>query len=383
MVTGFASEARSVRASQPSGSGEQRQMGEAVIIGPFRNRFIRCCLILVVAACDSPEPPPIPEDEPPSYGLIEPEPLLTIEGAPAPGDQRHLRIVGTYRLDDGTTVVANERQLVWYHISENVIPTPARDQASGYRAITWMRGFNGDSLIAYDAVSSKLIVFDALGAVAREFAFETGSPPGMVLPHSILPDGSLLAVAGPSYVQKWRDRWWAVLRLVRVSPEGAEMESLGTALRHPCGPAVGRCAAEFKPYTGTWMAGRRGVYLARPDRAEIRWTNSDSVVDLKGPAGWARTQEGDIPTYSGLLMDPAENLWAQSGDLSRAVVFDSEGRLAGTVEVPSNLQIQQVGLDFVLGIVAAEGTERVQVHQLRRKADLQTEMNGGDYTSHN
>jgi hypothetical protein len=329
---------------------------------------MRCSLVLLIGACESPETVPVAEAELPSYGLIEHESLLTIDGARATAGDRSARVVGAYRLQNGNTVVANERELVWYDTTGTIVYDAPRATASGDRDLTWMMGFNGDSLMAYDAASSVVIVVDGRGALVREFEFRTGTLPGMTLPHSILSDGSLLAVAGPSHVQQWRDGWWAVLGLVSVSPSGTKIGSLGTALRHPCGSAVERCAAEFKPYTGSWAAGQRGVYLARPDRAEIRRTNNDSVVVMKGPGGWARAPEGGVPTYSRLLLDPSENLWAQSGDLSRAAVFTPEGELAGIVEVPSNLQLYQVGGDHVVGVVADEGTERVQVHRLRRTA---------------
>jgi hypothetical protein len=328
--------------------------------------LMRSSLVLLIGACGSPEASTVAEAELPSYDLIEHEPLLTIESTPATADERSARVVGAYRLQNGNTVVASERELVWYDTTGTIVHDATRVTASGDRDITWMMGFNGDSLMAYDAASSSVIVLNARGTLVREFEFGTGTLPGMTLPHSILSDGSLLAVAGPSHVQQWHDGWWAVLGLLSVSPSGAMIRSLGTALRHPCGSAVERCAAEFTPYTGSWAAGQRGVYLARPDRADIRRTSNDSVVVLNGPAGWARAPQDSVPTYSILLLDPSENLWAQSGDLARVALFTPEGDLAGIVEVPSSLQLYQVGDDHVVGVVADEGTERVQVHRLRR-----------------
>lgn len=332
------------------------------------SRFMRCSLLLLIAACKPPEPVPPAEAELPTYAIVEREPLVTIDAAASTVDGQSARVVGAYRLRNGYTVVANADRLAWYDTVGRIVRNAPRQAASGYRDFTWMRGFNGDSLMAYDAASSKLIVFDARGTLVREFEFTTGTLPGMTLPHSILPDGSILAVAGPSRVQQWPDGWWAVLDLVNVSSSGTKIGSFGTALRHPCGSAVERCAAELRPYTGSWVAGQRGVYVARPDRAEIRRTSNDSVVILQGPAGWTRASQDDVPTYSRLLLDASEDLWAQSGDLSRVIVFTPDGELAGKVEMPSNLQLHQVGADYVVGIVTDQGNERVQVHQLRRTA---------------
>jgi hypothetical protein len=172
-------------------------------------------------------------------------------------------------------------------------------------------------------------------------------------------------MAGPSHVQQRRDGWWAVLGLITFTAEGSAGVDLGTALRHPCGRAVERCAAEFKQYQGTWTAGQRGVYIARPDRAEIRMVADDSVAILNGPESWTATPEGGLPTYSRLLLDSEGDLWAQSGHLSHAVVFDQQGQLEGVIEVPPGIQIHQVGPDYVVGVVADEaGNERVQIHRL-------------------
>jgi hypothetical protein len=238
--------------------------------------------------------------------------------------------------------------------------------AEGDRALMWMRGYRGDSLIAYDAASGQLSVFDAEGVLARRFRFATDALPGFTLPDSPFPDGSILAMAGPSHVQQRRDGWWAVLQLVTFTPEGHPAARLGTALRHPCGYAVEHCAAELTPYSGTWTAGLTGAYTARPDVTDLRLVSSDSALVLKGPVGWERPAEEPLPTYSRLLLDSEGDLWAQSGDLSRAAVFDRHGEFTGMVRVPADLQIHQVGLDFVLGVVEDPAGERVQVHRLDR-----------------
>jgi hypothetical protein len=275
-----------------------------------------------------------------------------------------------YRLPDGNTVIGDaSQQLRWFDSAGRLVRRAGGDGQSGneHEALMWMRGYRRDSLIAYEAAAGQLRVLDAEGVRARSFHFATDRPLGYALPDSPFPDGFLLVVAGPSHVQEREDGWWAVLRLVTFTAEGGPGEDLGTALRHPCGRAVERCAAEFKPYHGTWTAGQSGVYIARPDRTEIRMVTRNSVEILKGPEGWRRTPEGGLPTYSRLLLDSEGHLWAQSGHHSRAAVFDQQGQLKGTIEVPSELQIHQVGLDFVAGVIEDEnGIERVQLHKLHR-----------------
>jgi hypothetical protein len=326
-------------------------------------------LVLVAAACGN-RAPAEAGGEQPSFGTIEPEPFVRLPASVDQEDQQFYQITGVYRLPDGNMVIADaSQQLRWFDTAGRLRRSVdvQTGRAQGDRALMWMRGYRGDSLIAYDAASGQLSVFDAQGMLARRFRFATDAPPGLTLPDSPFSDGSLLAVAGPSHVQEWSDGWWAVLQLVIYSPEGDPVERLGTALRHPCENAVEHCAAELSPYSGTWTAGLTGAYMARPDRTEIGLVTGDSVKVLRGPEGWERRAEHGLPTYSRLLLDSEGDLWAQSGDLSRAAVFDRHGELNGTIQVPTELQIYQVGPDFVSGVIEDTGSvERVQVHRLYR-----------------
>jgi hypothetical protein len=326
-------------------------------------------LTLATSACDTNQPT-ISPNEPPSFGTIDPTPFATLGAATSPTDEQFFQIAGVYRLPDGNTVVADaSQQLRWFdpagHLDRRV---GGRGRgANEYEALMWMRGYRGDSLITYDAASGQLRVLDANGSLARSFQFDTERPLELALPHSIFADGSLLVMGGPSHVQQHSDGWWAVLGLSTFTSDGGPGEDLGTALRHPCGRSVERCAAEFAQYRGTWTAGHRGVYVARPDRADIQVLADDSVAILNGPESWRATLEGGLPTYSRLLLDSEGHLWAQRGDHSRAAVFDQQGQLAGIIDVPPELQIHQVGPDYIVGVVADQvGNERVHLHRLRR-----------------
>jgi hypothetical protein len=324
-------------------------------------------LVLLASACDGGQSATA-RDELPSFGTIEPEPFVTLGAATTYDDEQFFQITGVYRLTDGNTVVADaSQQLRWFDAAGRLVRRVGGEGrgVNEYQALMWMRGYRGDSLITYDAARGQLRVLDANGVLARTFHFDTDRPPELALPDSPFPDGSLLVMAGPSHVQQHRDGWWAVLGLGTFTSEGGPGQDLGTALRHPCGRAVERCAAEFKPYQGTWTAGQRGVYIARPDRAEIRLVADDSVAILKGPESWTATSESGLPTYSRLLIDAEGHLWAQSGRHSRAAVFDQQGQLEGVIEVPPGLQVHQVGPDYVVGVVEdGAGNERVQLHRL-------------------
>jgi hypothetical protein len=327
---------------------------------------VAAALVFVAPACNSRDSTET-EAGPPSFGVAGPEPFVTLSGA---GDQPFRRIVGVARLPDDHTVVAEVgRQLRWF--DDDGVPVhptgPGAHVVHEGEGLLWLRAYRRDSLIAYNAATGLLHVMDASGLVARSFYLDTDRLTEYTQPASAFPDGSVLVAAGPSHLQLRGNDWWAVLRLLTFTAEGQRREDLGSALRHPCEPPVERCAAEFTSYQGTWTAGLRGVYVARPDRTEIRMVDGDSVEILNGPADWQRTGQDGVPTYSRLILDSEGRLWAQSGDHSHAAVFDQQGRFKGVVKLPPGFRVHQVGPDYVAGVVEADGgTERVQLHRWHR-----------------
>ena len=85
-----------------------------------------------------------------------------------------------------------------------------------------------------------------------------------------------------------------------------------------------------------------------------------------------------LPTFSQLIVDPEGNIWArqvelgtgdegQVTDLSDFFVFGAGGRYFGVVELPPNLQVLQVGLDFVLAKVTDDlGVEYVHLYGIEK-----------------
>ncbi len=80
-----------------------------------------------------------------------------------------------------------------------------------------------------------------------------------------------------------------------------------------------------------------------------------------------------LPTFYKLLVDPEGNLWAVqrnygvrddggAPDMFEYFVFGPDGRHLGVVEVPANLQVFQIGTDFILGRV----TDELDVHYVHR-----------------
>lgn len=79
------------------------------------------------------------------------------------------------------------------------------------------------------------------------------------------------------------------------------------------------------------------------------------------------------PFFTDLRMDPAGNAWVRRPADPDAEtpwdVFDTEGRLLGTVAMPAGLRVTQIGADFVVGTWKDEmDVPHVRVHSLEKPA---------------
>jgi hypothetical protein len=99
-----------------------------------------------------------------------------------------------------------------------------------------------------------------------------------------------------------------------------------------------------RPVTASDVAGYREREIARySDRAWIE----QLVGIMEYPA--------QMPVYDALRTDAEGNLWVRayepdSAHPSRWWVFSGEGRLLGTVTTPSQLVVQEIGTDYVVGV---------------------------------
>jgi hypothetical protein len=80
-----------------------------------------------------------------------------------------------------------------------------------------------------------------------------------------------------------------------------------------------------------------------------------------------------FPVFDEILVDSREWIWARMYQVGESrlrdwVIFDSDGRARGTIEVPGGVEIHQAGEDFLLGVWQDEwGVEHVQRLRLVRK----------------
>jgi hypothetical protein len=134
---------------------------------------------------------------------------------------------------------------------------------------------------------------------------------------------------------------------------------------------------EYDPSGGL----RRLIRIAGPAR-KISTAEFDSAIEMRVfrlvDAQGTRRLFGDVPrpalypTWQRLLVDANGWLWAErfrpgSKDPAEWTLFDPEGSARGTIELPADLVIQQIGADFILGVWKDDdGVDHVRRYRLQR-----------------
>ena len=193
-----------------------------------------------------------------------------------------------------------------------------------------------------------------------------------------------------------------------VRPGGELHVSLGTHAGEEWFVSPNSPSARPHPFGRSVLAAVWGdlAIVTANDRYEIRAYASDGALarivrrdhDLRTPTqaevdNWIQERYGDLPeerkervlaqmegmtvvefypAFSALQSDPLGYLWVREYNLpghdrNLWTVFDPEGLVLGFVETPFELEVYEIGVDYVLGKTNDElGVERVQLWQLDR-----------------
>ena len=336
-----------------------------------------------------------------------------LEGAP--NFQFH-RVFGSLRLKDGVIVVANSgsNELRFYDPNGKYIRSVGRsgEGPGEYGLLRFLRRFGPDSLITWDARFDRGTIYSTNGDFGRTFVrkrlrgftyFVDGFPDGSLLGFS---DG---AEESPeeaiSLVRQSRGRIRADSSfLIRVDQRG-NVHVIGKffsneSFAYPGGvasmPFVRRAAVAAAPdavYHGSaesfeirrYKLSGELTQIVRTPRPNTILTRSmidshaeKSLARMKDPAiraDWSRRYSEmpfpeTLPAFSDLIVDPTGNLWVggyhEFGETQpHWTVFDPNGRLLGTLDVPANLMVHDIGADFILGRTLDEyAVERVVLYRL-------------------
>ena len=266
----------------------------------------------------------------------------------------------------------------------------------------------GDSIVAAAWWRGRITVFDADGDPGRTATLGDGYFSFL----GLLPDGGMLAKpslligmpfgAGGSTLRR-QEAEFAV-----VMPSGELRASLGTHAGDEWFFSPTSPSGRPHPFGRSALATVWGslAVVAANDTYEIRAYDSDGILtrivrrdhELRAPTqaeldAWfmgaygQRSEEEQarlhalfegmtlveyFPAFSALLSDPMGYLWVQEYRLPEQdeniwTIFAADGRVQGFVDIPPDLELFEIGADYILGTTTDElGVERVQLWPLDR-----------------
>lgn len=338
------------------------------------------------------------------------------------GDSRYqlFRVVDATRLSDGRIVVANAgtSELRYYDATgEHLLSAGGSGGGPGeFQQLSWIDAAPNDSVVAYDLQLGRLSTLDATGHFVGSRGMQSDAEAGRLLAVGRFSDGShLVRAAGPRLGRTLESGFQRFpVTLYHATGPDARLDSLG---RFPGSEQYifvqesgGRISSiqlvrpsyvhrlALAVYGDRFYVGPQDTYeIARystsgaPER-RIRWTGrdlemtpelierylADRLADAETEEQrreieqWFRDMEfpETVPAYSDIEVDAYGNLWVEEfrrpgEEANRWLVFNTEGRLLGVVELPVGLEVFEIGADFVLGGWQDElEVEHVQLFEL-------------------
>ena len=369
----------------------------------------------------------IVSDTAPAWGatplwIVADTPTLDL-GEPA---QPFRGVPSVVRLSDGRIVVADgSTQTIQYFSAAGKPLTTAggRGVAEGqFHGLGWIGLGAADTVVAYDFVARRFVLFDAKGKFARVAALQPADPGVAAMPLASYPDGSVLFrlgrpqnpfPGGPGTIIRDSASFMrfdldgtpraAIGQFpqgqtfgVRVRPEGApapfpvpfglatvaairgDTTLIGTGASFeiasigPDGTPVGilRAAIPRTPVTAAETTEYTAAAITRlKTGARTLNTPLDSVLLRElGKAPFPALK----PAFGRLLVDQTGALWVSAPLIPPGVptswtVFAPDGTWLGTVTTPDGLRVDEIGADYVLGVWRQRhGQERVRMYPLSR-----------------
>jgi hypothetical protein len=338
--------------------------------------------------------------------VVETVPDLELGGAASDTVAQFHRISGIVGLPDGGMVVLDggSRQLRWFDASGAHVRTVGRrGQGPGeFGNPLLIPQFRADSLLVFERTRSvfTLVAMDGSGVrtLDRAQLLQVGTP--------LIAHGSRALFRSASSPASCQDNQPCELSLLLrwTDLNGSTTDTLATHTRRmlrftqsgppvlldgpfdqgnavaagPEGPVIeGDPRFELRQFDGDGQlraifrvdAPPRGTPQEALKRFARQSPNPDELRRIYAMMGLPEV----LPAFRTLRVDPLGWYWAElypvgDDDASEWLVFDSEGRARGTVELPRGLEVHDIGEDYVLGRRIDElGVEYVRRHSLDRR----------------
>jgi hypothetical protein len=351
---------------------------------------------------------------------IDTTPVVDIGGSDADPHYDLLRIRGVTRLSDGRIAVlsAGSTQLMIYDSAGTWISSSGRDgEGPGeFRSPFALYRFAGDTLVTYDMQLRRVSRFGPDGAFLHSVSTSQAAGGAYVVPVAHLADGSWVGRTSAGFTPDTRP---GAMRqpqtLLRLTPEmSSEADTITTVTGSESWIVTGgsgkqRFAQIYDVplgYSSSYTTHDSLIYVGDNERYEINVLRPDGslvrsirrggelpqVTDemrdhlkadfLDGvPAGdvaeqtaiWdAFPKHERMPAYDDFMVDADGNLWVMrarvlSSDPASADVFDPSGRLLGSVTLPANVKLFEIGTEYVLGVWKDDmDLQHVRMYSIRK-----------------
>jgi len=368
---------------------------------------------------------PSPASGPADRWTVSAEPVLSLGTQEGEGPEQFSKIGGVTRLSNGDVVVleVQSEELRFFDGSGRALRTVG-GKGDGPGELSWaqtMRRLPGDTLAVWDLGRQALNLFSADGEFIRRSSMEarTAFPDAgwssLMCGYAVLPDGGVIqcldagSAADPDPASTGLHR--SAVRLAVVPRAMDRIDTLGLYwgrqswhVRTDNG-FYGGAPDPLLP-TGFLAVGASParVYVANNPEYSIEAWNSHGHLDLiirregarratteeertagldialQGFEGPRRARARDaigridsVPAVLGLAVGPGDELWVKREPaLPRAGpasfdVFDASGAFEGSVTVPVDLDLREVGRDYLLGLTKDSlDVPYVKVYRLER-----------------
>jgi hypothetical protein len=346
---------------------------------------------------------------------IEPDPVLTLGADPADTAVLFSTVVGATRLSDGNILVGDHGAFALHLFSGAGAPVRRLGRkGAGPGEIGYLKALLrcGDSLVTLDIEPRRASVFSLAGTYVRSFRFgspEAGNSPyhtacnglgvfahyGWELPRD-MKDGAYRPVVpfwtsgADSGVRKVIGHFPGSERfglVVDGTPRGTRPLPLGKQSDVAVGPDrvyVGTAdrfeILVFDPGGNPADTIRQATASLETTRADIE--NAKQKELASNDETWRASIERDyarmpfpktVPAYTDLVVDSDGNLWVQEFPRVRSsrvrwVVFNSAGTRLAELSLPTDLEVYEIGQDYVLGryLSADESIPQVRLYRLHR-----------------
>lgn len=343
---------------------------------------------------------------------VAPEAFVSIGTTGAPDTELH-HVVGATRASDGRIIVANAgTSTIRFYDPQGRYIRDVGGEGEGpgeFARMAWLHRFSEDSLIVSDAGLRRLSIFDVEGRFSRSFRLDHA----VAFPEFPLADGRLAAstrdLVPRSQLQTGVNR--DSTTVLMFSMEGIAGDTVGRfptaetylwvegtnvmVVPYPLARTVvltsfgdgfyfgSSDAYEIRAYAADGSVERiiRRAEVLRPaTRADIEAFQAEALANARSQddrrqlerAFGAMSFRETLPAFLDIVVDADGYLWVQSSvrrgeHVSPWDVFDREGRWLGSVEMARQLEVYEIGTDYVLGKTEdALGIEAVHLHRLVR-----------------